>query len=31
MVLKQHDYSLYKLYFIDDQSILKFNIRQTIL
>ena len=29
-VLKQHGYSLYKPYFIDDQTILKFNIRQTI-
>ena len=29
MVLKQPDYSLYKPYFIDDQTILKFNIRQT--
>jgi len=27
MVLKQHDYSLYKPYFIDDQT----NIKQTIL
>jgi len=31
MVLKQHDYSLYKPHFIDDQTILKFIIRQTML